>query len=334
MEKQTKVFNWQEEEMKMQISSIDHIHVFQTDLEEAVRFFSDIFNCRWVGPIERPQISVRTAFSENGIEIIQPTVPDDKLGISKYIEKHGIGIGTLGLKVPDIEKAIAEFESMGAVLLERGSYATRPNIDVKAAVFTSESAYGVPFELVEYGNMAPMGIAGLNWIHKMPWMQSAIKTKSATNIRAERINNITFFQDDLNDSTRFFASLLGIRWIGPVELKHLKIKIAFSDAGINIIQPIGRDNFGILEYMKKNGKGIGSIGFKVPDIEKAILELESKKVRLIGSGAFTGKQNGDLKLAFFDPKTSYGIMIELVEFQNYTPVVLANLNWVQKLPWI
>lgn len=318
----------------MQISGIDHIHVFETDLEEAAHFFSDILNCRWVGPLERPQISVRTAFSENGMEIIQPTVADDKLGISAHIEKHGIGIGTLGLKVPDIEKAISEFESNGAVLLARGSYATRPNIDVKAAVFTSESAHGVPFELVEYGNMAPMAIAGLNWVHKMPWMQPSIKAGPTIAIKAERINNITFFQDDLHNSVKFFSSLLGIRWVGPVEVADLGIKIAFSDAGINIIQPIGEDHLGILENVKKKGEGIGSIGFKVLDIKKAILELESKKVRLMGSGTFTGKQNGDLKMAFFDPETSYGIMIELVEFQNYTPVVLANLNLVQKLPWI
>ena len=318
----------------MQISSIDHIHIFETDLEEAAHFFSDILNCRWVGPLERPQISIRTAFSENGIEIIQPTDPDDKLGISDYMKKHGTGIGTLGLRVPDIEKAISEFESNGAVLLARGSYSTRPNIDVKAAVFTSESAYGVPIELVEYGNMAPMAIAGLDWVHKMPWMQPPIKPGSALNIKAERINNITFFQEDLHDSVKFFSSLLGVRWVGPVEVNDLSIKIAFSDAGINIIQPVGEDSLGILEYMKKRGAGIGSIGFKVPDIEKAISELESKNVRLVGSGTFTEKQNGDLKIAFFDPETSYGIMIELVEFQNYTPVVLANLNWVQKLPWV
>jgi methylmalonyl-CoA/ethylmalonyl-CoA epimerase len=318
----------------VQIFSIDHIHVFQTDLEEVACFFSDIFDCRWVGPLERPHSGIRTAFAQNGLEIIQPTVPDDKLGISAYIEKHGIGIGTLGLKVPDIEKAISEFESNGAVLLARGSYATGANTDVKAAVFTSESAHGVPFELVEYANMAPMAVAGLNWVHRMPWMQPSIKPGSAINIKAEGINNITFFQDDLDNSVKFFASLLGIRWVGPVEVKDLGIKIAFSDAGINIIQPIGEDNLGILEYMKKNGEGIGSIGFKVPDIEKAILELKSRKVRLVGKGTFTGKQNADLKMAFFDPETSYGIMIELVEFQNYTPVVLANLNWVQRLPWI
>ena len=319
----------------MQNYSVDHIHVFERDLEEAVRFFSDIFDCGWIGPIEREQISVRTAFSENGIEIIQPTVSDDKLGISAYMEKHGVGVGTLGLKVRDIEKAITEFESKGVVLFRRGSYATRPDIDVKAAVFTAESAHGVPFELVEYRNMAPMAAAGLNWVHRMPWMQLPSERKPTAKIKSERINHITFFQHELHDSVKFFASLLGIRWVGPVEIKDSNVKIAFSDAGINIIQPIREDNLGILKHIGKNGEGIGSIGFKVPDIEKAILELESKKVKLIGtSGTSMGEQGGDLKVAFFDPETSYGVMIELVEFQNYAPVALANLNWVQTLPWI
>ena len=179
--------------------------------------------------------------------------------------------------------------------------------------------------------MTPLAIAGLNWVREMPWMQ---KKKPASSIAGNKFDHLNLFQEDLETSMKFMADLLGIRWIGPMDHPKSKIRIALSDAGINIIQPTGQDDFGISDYMKKQGEGVGSLGFKVPDIEAAISEFESKGVRLVGRGIYTDDPNSDLKSAVFDPESTFGIMLELVEYQNTTPVALANLDWVKKLPWV
>ena len=70
------------------------------------------------------------------------------------------------------------------------------------------------------------------------------------------------------------------------------------------------------------------------DIESAISELESKGVRLIGRGTYAENLDSDIKIAVFDPDTAYGIMLELVEYQDTTPVAVANLNWINRLPWM
>lgn len=319
----------------MQISGVDHLHVFENDLEAAANRLYETLGIRWLSVIERDWVHIRVTFSDNGIEIIQPT-GGDTIGIEAYLKKHGPGIGSVGLRVPDIEAAIAEFESNGVRLQGRGSYATHPelNIDVKAAIFKPESAHGVPFELVEYRWLSPMATATINWVSEISWMQPEMKPKSATSIKADRIDHLSFFQEDLETSVKFFDKLLGVRWVGPIELPELKLRMALSEVGFNIIQPTGRDRLGVSDYMKKHGEGVGSLGFKVPDIEAAISELESKGVHLIGRGVYADKPKSDLKAAVFDPDSTCGIMVQLVEYQTATAIALGNLNWLKRLPWM
>jgi catechol 2,3-dioxygenase-like lactoylglutathione lyase family enzyme len=234
--------------------------------------------------------------------------------------------------VPEIEEAITELESKGVSLKGRGMYVTRPDLDIKAAVFKPETVHGMPLEVVEFGYMEPLAVACLDWVRDMPWMQPPVKPTAP--ILAGKFDHLNLFQNDLEVSSKFFSDILGIKFIGPIERTEAKIRIAFSDAGINIIQPTGEDSLGISEYLKKHGEGTGCLGFKVPDIESAISVFESKGVRLISRGLYGENPDSDIKSAIFDPDTAYGLMLELVEYHDTTPVALANLNWVNKLPWM
>ncbi|MFC1993419.1 VOC family protein [Chloroflexota bacterium] len=319
----------------MQIPGVDHLHVFEEDLEAAANRLYETLGIRWIKAIERDWVHIRVTFSDNGIEIIQPT-GGDPIGIEAYLKKHGPGIGSVGLRVPDIEAAISEFEANGVQIESRGSYALYPERkpDIKAAIFKPESAHGIPFELVEYRWMSPMGIAAINLVSDMSWLQPETKPKSATSVRADRIDHINFFQDNLEASVKFFGKLLNIKWIGPIDFPELKLRVAFSEVGFNIVQPTGQDRMGVSDYMKKHGEGVGSLGFKVVDIEAAIKELASKGVRLIGRGLYVDKPNCDLKAAVFDPDSTCGIMVQLVEYQTATAVAIGNLEWMKNQPWM
>ncbi|MFC1992763.1 VOC family protein [Chloroflexota bacterium] len=314
----------------MKVSGVDHLHVFQPDLEVAANFLSDVLGIRWLSVIERDWVHIRVTFCDAGMEIIQPT-GGDKIGIEEHLNKHGPGIGSVGVFVNDIEACISDLESKGVVLKSRGSYPTRPEIDIRASIFTPESAHGVPIEIVEYGDIAPMATASLDWVSEMSWMQPEVKPDAA--LKVGRLHHLNLFQDNLEISTKFFSKIFGLKWVGPIEVPELKLRVAYSDAAINIIQPMGQDNYGVADYMKKHGEGVGSLGFKVPDIEAAIKVLQSKGVRLLSKGVY-GTRKTDLKSAVFDPDTAYGLMIELVEYQDTAPVALANLDWVKRLPWM
>lgn len=316
----------------MRITGIDHLHTFQDDLEGAINFLSNILGNRWFGPLERPIVNVKVAFSDGGLEGVEP-MGQDKFGTASYLAKHGPGLASIGLKVPELDAAVSELEARGIRCMTKTA-PNRTDIGLKAAVFDPDSCHGIKLELLQYNSTTPMAVASLNWAEKMPWAQAPIHPKSATGIRVGSIDHLNLFQYDLEDSVRFFADIWSAKWIGPIERPELKFRMAFSDIGINIIQPTGQDRLGITDYMKQHGEIIGSVGYKVPDLEAAISELESKGVRLINRVDYSDKPHGDLKAAVFDPASAYGIMFEIVEYQASAPVALANLNWNRELPWM
>ncbi len=150
----------------MKIERIDHVHILVKDLEGAIKFLSDIMGTKWIGPIDRRPIGrqLRVAFDNIGLELLSPTSPDDPWG--PIIEREGEGVCSLGLKVPDIDGAIAELEAKGIRLERRGEIP-----DVKFAIFYPEDCYGVRIELVQYETMQPIGVANMGKMGELPWFR-------------------------------------------------------------------------------------------------------------------------------------------------------------------
>ncbi len=155
----------------MKIEGIDHIHIFVNDLEGAMKFFSDIMGTKFIGPIDHRKSgagrTIRVAFDNAGIELISPTIPDDP--VAKYMEKldGGEGLGSIGLRVPDIDEAIAELEAKGVKLERRAS-----GPGIRVAIFYPENAYGVRLELVEYDTVRPIAVANVGMLNQLPWFES------------------------------------------------------------------------------------------------------------------------------------------------------------------
>jgi methylmalonyl-CoA/ethylmalonyl-CoA epimerase len=150
----------------MKVERIDHIHVFVKNLEEAMQFFTDILGTKFIGPLDRrPQRQLRLAFDTLGIELVSPMSMEEPWG--PVMEREGEGVFAIGLKVTDIEEAIIELEAKGIKLDRRAEF---PGL--KVAIFCPENAYGVRFELVEYAEITPVGIALAGKMSELPWFKS------------------------------------------------------------------------------------------------------------------------------------------------------------------
>ena len=147
----------------MKIERLDHVHLYVDNLREVAAFLSDLLGTRWVGPIEFPEHGVMTAFNSLGIEMLQSTTsPDDTakpLGayIARVVESRGNMIVSLGLKVPDLDEAVAELEAKGIRVIPGGG-----NESIKAASTDRRDTKGIMLELVEYKDYAPVALANLN----------------------------------------------------------------------------------------------------------------------------------------------------------------------------
>jgi methylmalonyl-CoA/ethylmalonyl-CoA epimerase len=67
----------------------------------------------------------------------------------------------------------------------------------------------------------------------------------------------------------------------------------------------------IAKFIEKKGEGVHHIAYEVDDINKALADLQAKGVELIDKQPRKGAHNS--KVAFVNPKSSYGILVELVE---------------------
>jgi catechol 2,3-dioxygenase-like lactoylglutathione lyase family enzyme len=158
----------------MQVERIDHIHIIVNDLEGAMSFFSDIMGTKFIGPIDlRPRVEMRTAFDTMGLELLSPTSKEHFLGA--ILDKEGEGFLSIGLKVSDIDEAVAVFEAKGLALEARGE---RPAL--RWAIFKPEKAYNVRIELVQYDAPVSAGVVNLinaGLIDKLPWYEEPSSSK-------------------------------------------------------------------------------------------------------------------------------------------------------------
>ena len=61
---------------------------------------------------------------------------------------------------------------------------------------------------------------------------------------------------------------------------------------------------------------------KVTNLDEAVAELETRGIRVMWKGVV----NESLKVAMTHPKDTFGVMLELLEYEERKPIALANLN--------
>jgi methylmalonyl-CoA/ethylmalonyl-CoA epimerase len=148
-------------EVKMKIEKIDHVHVLVKDLEKAMKFFSDIMGTQFIGPIEGQYNMV--AFDNAGLELLSPKSPDSPFAKPMEKMEAGEGLFSIGLKVPDLDEALAELEAKGVKCTVK---VERP--DLKAAQLDPADAHGVVIELVEYDTVPSVALANMGKTSEIP----------------------------------------------------------------------------------------------------------------------------------------------------------------------
>jgi predicted enzyme related to lactoylglutathione lyase len=147
----------------MKIEKIDHVHIYVKDLTEAMKFFSELMGTQFVGPIRFSDHAI--AFDNAGLELLAPTTTE----IPKHMQKNTKhiaaqeGVFSIGLKVPNLDEAIAELEAKGIMCVHKVEEA-----GIKAAQFSPDNTYGVWLELVEYDWVPPVALANLGKTNEVP----------------------------------------------------------------------------------------------------------------------------------------------------------------------
>lgn len=130
-------------------------------------------------------------------------------------------------------------------------------------------------------------------------------------MKVERIDHIHIAVKNLEQATKFFTEILGTTFSKPiVDDETFQIRSVLDPLGFELIESKSPDGV-ISKFIEKRGEGLHAISLKVPDIEEAIAELKARGMRQVGR-----INPGQLKEAQFHPKDSFGVMIELCEYQD------------------
>ncbi len=103
----------------MKILKLDHIGIAVKNLDETLKFYTDVLGLECQGTEIVEEQKVKVAFLPIGdteVELLESTSDDGP--IAKFIEKNGEGMQHMAFKVDNIEEAIEHMKSKGMRMID------------------------------------------------------------------------------------------------------------------------------------------------------------------------------------------------------------------------
>lgn len=103
----------------MKALKVDHIGIAVKDLDETLKFYTDILGLECQGTEVVEEQKVRVAFLPVGdteVELLESTTDDGP--IARFIEKNGEGMQHIAFRVDNIEEAIAYMKEKGMRMID------------------------------------------------------------------------------------------------------------------------------------------------------------------------------------------------------------------------
>jgi len=128
------------------------------------------------------------------------------------------------------------------------------------------------------------------------------------------IDHVGVAVKNLDEAITLYRDVLGFKLEAVHVLTERKVRVAFLSTGgetnIELLEPIGTDS-PVAKFLESRGEGIQHFAVKVNDIEAVLAELKRKGVTLIDDKPRAGAEGA--KIAFVHPKSTKGVLLELVE---------------------
>jgi methylmalonyl-CoA/ethylmalonyl-CoA epimerase len=128
-----------------------------------------------------------------------------------------------------------------------------------------------------------------------------------------RIHHVGIAVQSLEVAIPIFTRILGRPPHSQEVVEDQKVRVAvyeLGDSRIELLEATSPDS-PVARFIAKRGQGIHHLTLSVPDLPAMLAELEQGGVRLIDREPRSGA--GKTRIAFLDPKSTSGVLIELVE---------------------
>lgn len=130
----------------MNVSHIEHIGIAVENLQDAIKFYEEVYGLKCYSIEEVADQKVKTAFfmvGQTKIELLESTSEDGP--IAKFIEKKGQGIHHIAFAVDNTNEALKEAESKGVKLIDQSARKGAEGLNI--GFLHPKSTHGVLTEL-------------------------------------------------------------------------------------------------------------------------------------------------------------------------------------------
>jgi len=130
------------------------------------------------------------------------------------------------------------------------------------------------------------------------------------------LHHVAIAVPSLAEARKLYEGALGMRAL-PVEFvpgQKVNVLVLFSDSQrIELVEPAAPDS-PVTNFLAKRGPGIHHLAWRVDDCAQAIAVLKHAGLKLIDDAPKPGSHG--TKVAFVHPKSTGGVLMELVEDQG------------------
>jgi methylmalonyl-CoA/ethylmalonyl-CoA epimerase len=135
-------------------------------------------------------------------------------------------------------------------------------------------------------------------------------------MKPSHIEHIGIAVANLESAIELYEKILGLKCYNIESVPDQKVRTAFFMIGATKIEllestdpegPVGK-------FIEKRGEGIHHIAFAVNNIEEHLRHADKMGISLIDAVPRKGAEN--LDIAFFHPKSTSGVLIEICEDKN------------------
>ena len=127
------------------------------------------------------------------------------------------------------------------------------------------------------------------------------------------IDHIAIAVSSMDDALATFERLYGITAEHTEDIASDKVSEAMLKVGntyLQLLQPSDPEST-VAKFIEKRGQGLHHIAIRVDDLESTLAHLKNEGAELLDEEPRIG--GGGHRVAFVHPKTTNGILIELVE---------------------
>jgi methylmalonyl-CoA/ethylmalonyl-CoA epimerase len=123
------------------------------------------------------------------------------------------------------------------------------------------------------------------------------------------LDHVAIAVESIAATRALFERLTGDAGSPVEELPDQGVNVAFF-GGVELIEPRSSDS-GVGRFLQRRGPGLHHVAWRVPNLEEALSQLASEGYELLDPEPRPGARGH--RVAFLHPRSTGGILVELVE---------------------